>query len=83
MLGHLAYDPEERRLFARFTPSGTWYVYEDVPERSFQDVIESSSVGKAFGVFIKGGNFAYSQVEVAIPEDEPDVITGYASPTDE
>ncbi len=82
MLSHLAYDPEEQRLFAQFTPSGTWYLYEGVPERHFQDVIESASVGKAFVVFIKSGSFAYHKVVVVRPEGEPDIIAGWAIPSE-
>lgn len=57
----VGYDPDTRRLFVRFLESGNAYVYAEVPERVFNELLASNSKGRYFNDEIKGA-FAYRRL---------------------
>lgn len=57
----VGYDPDTRRLFVRFLESGIAYVYAEVPERVFNELLASNSKGRYFNDEIKGA-FAYRRL---------------------
>lgn len=57
----VGYDPDTRRLFVRFLESGNAYVYSEVPERVFNDLLASNSKGRYFNEMIKGA-FVYRRL---------------------
>jgi hypothetical protein len=57
----VGYDPEKKALHIHFR-SGTTYVYKDVPESVYWELLESQSVGKYLDKNVKGG-FDHEQVE--------------------
>lgn len=56
----VGYDPDARELHVRFT-SGTVYVYFDVDEYLYQELLRADSKGSYFNREIKGRGLAFEQ----------------------
>jgi len=52
---------DEGDLTVQFIKSGT-YTYHGVPEEVFNQIMNSSSVGKSFDQLVKKGNYKYTKV---------------------
>lgn len=57
----VGYDPGTRRLYVRFLQSGKAYVYYDVEEDVFEDLLAANSKGAFFNSEIRGA-FSYHQL---------------------
>ena len=47
------YDPQQRKLYVKFRPSGRQYVYMDVPPDIYSGLLEASSRGAFFNARIR------------------------------
>lgn len=59
-LEEIGYDADTSTLVVEFK-SGNTYRYSEVPQSVYDDLINSSSIGKYFNQFIKG-NYSYSKI---------------------
>jgi len=50
----IGHDPSENILFVTFIHGGATYMYQNVEEKQFNELLESKSVGKLFSSTIKG-----------------------------
>lgn len=55
------YDKDDRNLVVRFI-QGSEYVYSDVPQETYQNLLESESKGKFFDKEIKKGGFEFEKL---------------------
>jgi hypothetical protein len=47
-IGAVGYDPDSRELAVQFKSSGRTYVYFDVEERRYRELLEADSIGGYF-----------------------------------
>ena len=57
----IGYDPESRELHVRFLRSGDTYVYSDVEEGVFEELMQADSKGSYLNRRIKG-SYQYSKM---------------------
>ena len=57
----VGYDPVTQRLYVRFVESGAAYVYADVPESVFDQLLAAGSKGRYFNQMIRGA-FSYRRL---------------------
>ena len=60
-IAELAYDEKQAKMYVTFH-TGAIYVYMDVPQEVFVQVLSAPSVGSAFTQIIKKGGYAYQKV---------------------
>jgi len=66
-ISDVGFDPSNSTLIVRFK-NGSYYQFDNVPERAYMNMIEATSVGKYFNSYIKN-NFQFKKLEVK-EEDE-------------
>lgn len=54
MLAEVGYDPDYQILLLRFRSNGSLYSYDEVPQRVYDEFIDSDSLGSYFNNNIKG-----------------------------
>jgi hypothetical protein len=59
-----AYDAQSLKLNIVFVKNGDEYQYSNVDKKTFEDVTQAESIGKAFSAIIKKNPSAYPYIKV-------------------